>query len=401
MLQLEEALDRILAAVPSPQPEKVSLEAAANRFLFAGVFSPCDLPPFANSSVDGYAIVATDTTHASVRNPTLLRLAGKVAAGEPAELSLGQGHCIRVFTGSPLPPGADAVVMQEDVHVEGGGGPECIRLVSPLSAGENVRRKGEDVARGSVLMRKGERLRAGGLALLAGTGFGEVAVSRLPRVGLIATGSELIEPGNSLKPGQIYESNRAALATLVRNGLGIPRTFPIVRDTMEDVRAVLRVALEECDVLVTCGGVSVGEFDFVKQAFEGLGGKLDFWRIAIKPGKPFVFGFLEGKLFCGLPGNPVSALVTFLLLVRPALLRWQGAADVNPDLRDGILGEPFENTGDRRHFVRVKVTENGRVFSAGKQGSHMLGSLAQAIGLVDLAPGVRLPAGAPVKVILF
>jgi len=220
-----------------------------------------------------------------------------------------------------------------------------------------------------------------------------------PRVALLATGSELIEGGLPPAPGKIYESNRSMLAALVRQAGGVPIILPLVEDTLTATRNALRDAVAQCDVVVTAGGVSVGEFDFVKQAFEELGGELAFWRVAIRPGKPFVFGRSHGKFLFGLPGNPVSALVTFLLLVRPALRRLQGATDPALPKSFGVLVEPLENPGDRRHFMRVFLDEHGDVRSTGVQSSHILSSLAQANGLVDVPPHATLSAGATVPVI--
>jgi molybdopterin molybdotransferase len=250
-----------------------------------------------------------------------------------------------------------------------------------------------------VLFEPGQVLSAGALTLLAACGMANVVAGGRPRVALLATGSELKEAGQSLAPGQIFESNRAGLAALVRKAEGIPRVFPIVADDLRATRLVLRLALDECDIVVTCGGVSVGEMDFVKKAFEESGGQLNFWRVAMKPGRPFAFGRSGEKLFFGLPGNPVSAFVTFLLLVRPALKRWQGAVDVSLPAHAGLLAEALGNPGDRRHFIRVKVDPHGNIYSAGEQASHLQGCLAASNGLVDLPPRTSLPAGATVQVL--
>jgi molybdopterin molybdotransferase len=218
-------------------------------------------------------------------------------------------------------------------------------------------------------------------------------------VALLATGSELTEPGQPLAPGRIYESNQLALAPLLARCGAIARAYPLVPDTLSATRAALETAFAECDLVVTCGGVSVGEMDFVKAAFERLGGKLEFWKVAIKPGKPFLLGRLGSKLLFGLPGNPVSAFVTFLLLVRPAIVRWQGAAQVALPSHPAVLAEMIANPDARRHFMRVKVDETGHVRSAGLQGSHRLGSLANANGLLDVPPQTTLAAGSTVPVL--
>ncbi len=218
-------------------------------------------------------------------------------------------------------------------------------------------------------------------------------------MGLLASGSELLEGGQPLASGKIYESNRAGLAALAAQAGAIPRIFPLVKDSLADTRAALESAFAGCDVVVTSGGVSVGEMDFVKDAFEKIGGELQFWKVAIRPGRPFVFGRLGEKFLFGLPGNPVSAFVTFLLLVRPALARWQGARDVRLPAHPGTLVEPLVNPGERRHFTRVTVDAAGNVRSAGTQASHILSSLASADALVDVPPKTTLPAGAAVSVL--
>jgi molybdopterin molybdotransferase len=218
-------------------------------------------------------------------------------------------------------------------------------------------------------------------------------------VALLATGSELREAGTELGSGQIYESNRIGLAALISNAGAVARILPLVSDDLEGTRRALEKAFAHADIVVTCGGVSVGEFDFVKQAFEQMGGKLDFWKVAIKPGRPFVCGQWKGKLLFGLPGNPVSAHVTFLLLVRPAVLRYQGATEVRLPVSHGELAEPLDNRGSkRRHFIRV-MTSEGKVCSAGVQASHVLSSLAEANGLVDVPPDAIVPAGTFVQVL--
>lgn len=354
-------------------------------------------PPFDNSAMDGYAVRAQDVGSARAEAPVHLRLVGKAAAGQQFAGTLGEGECVRVFTGSPLPLGADAVVMQEDTRVA----PERpleVLVLDKTAPWENVRFRGEDIKIGATLAETGQRVTAAQLTLFAATGLENVPVGRQPVVGLLATGSELARAGQPLAPAQIYESNRVGLAALARKAGACCKILPLVQDTLEATQAGLERAFQETDMVVTSGGVSVGEMDFVKRAFEKTGGQLQFWKVAIKPGRPFVFGTRNGKFLFGLPGNPVSAFVTFLLLVRPALLRWQGASSVALLRQTGVLGEPLSNPGSRRHFMRVKRT-NGKVFSSGVQASHTLSSLAAADGLVDMLPDTTLPAGSPVEVL--
>jgi molybdopterin molybdotransferase len=398
MLELEDALAQTLAALPAVAPETISTAQAHGRVLTETIHALIDLPGFDNSAVDGYAVRAQDTTTAEAGAPARLKLIGKVAAGEEFNGKVDAGECVRIFTGSPLPGGADAVVMQEDTRVAAGDA-DGVQVIEPVKPWENIRFRGEDVKRGAPLMEPGVVVTAGRIALLAAAGRATVSVGRRPMVGLLATGSELREAGETLSPGQIYESNRPALATLVLRCGGIPKIFPIVADSPAATRAALELAFAGCDLLVTCGGVSVGELDFIKPGFEQLGGRLQFWKVALKPGRPFVFGRRGGKFLFGLPGNPVSAFVTFLLLVRPALLRWQGSAEISLSSHHGVLAEPLANPGARRHFMRVTIDRAGKVRSAGLQGSHLLSSLAAADGLLDVSPRTTLPAGTNVRVL--
>jgi molybdopterin molybdotransferase len=398
MLAFEEALARVLAAVPAPTGENISLNEAAGRVLAAPIRSPLDLPSFDNSAMDGYAVRVADVASASPGSPVRLRLVGKVPAGATFAGEVAAGTCVRLFTGSPLPSGADAVVMQEETRVEPNAAGEVL-ILAPVGLGESVRRRAEDVKQGATLAEAGESLTAGRIGLLAAVGLSSVSVGRQPVVGLLATGSELQEPGQPLAPGQIYESNRLALAAVLKRAGAVPAIFPLVADALAVTRTALAEAFSRCDAVVTSGGVSVGEMDFIKQAFEQMGGELQFWKVAIKPGRPFVFGRYQGKLLFGLPGNPVSALVTFLLLVRPALLRWQGATDVSLPVQPGVLSEPLVNQGERRHFMRVRLDAVGKVRSAGGQASHILSAMAVANGLVDVSANTTLTAGACVPVL--
>ena len=398
MLELEEAVGRILARVPPARPEEVQLNQAHQRVLLESVAAPVALPPFDNSAMDGYAGRSRDIEGAQADKPVALRLAGRVAAGETFSGEVAAGCCVRVFTGSALPAGADCVVMQEDTRVEADNPSEILVLERALPW-ENVRLRGEDIRTGTSVGSGGEVLNAGRLSLLAAVGVSKVIVGRQPVVGVMATGSELKEPGQPLDEGRIYESNRVGLSALIRSAGAQPLVFPIIADTMESTTGAMSEALERCDLLVTVGGASVGDLDLVKPALEQIGARLDFWKVAIKPGRPFVFGQAGEKLIFGLPGNPVSALVTFLLLVRPALRRWQGSQDTVLPGFAGVLSEPLTNQGARRHFVRVRVTGEGMIGSAGAQASHVLSSFAAADGLVEVPANTTLAVGSRVRVL--
>jgi molybdopterin molybdotransferase len=398
MLSLEEALDRILSTAEPLGGESFAVHEADGRISSKRVLAPLDLPPFDNSAMDGYAVRAPDLESASTERPVSLRVCGQAAAGVMFDGSVAPGCCVRVFTGSPLPQGADAVVMQEDTKADSTE-PDSIQVLDRVRPWENVRLRGEDVKAGAALIEAGERIGAASIGLLSATGLATIVVGRRPVVGILATGSELADAGSPLEPGKIHDSNRPMLAALVTRTGGAPIKLPRVRDSIDETTAALRHGLDQCDVLITSGGVSVGEFDFLRNAFRNLGGSVDFWQVAMKPGKPFVSGRLGSKHLFGLPGNPVSAFVTFAVLVRPALLRLQGSTDLTLPTSQGELVEPFSNSGDRRHFMRVRIDSSGRVHSAGIQASHVLTSLAKANGLVDVPPQSKFDAGAIVTVL--
>jgi molybdopterin molybdotransferase len=397
MLQLEEARERILAAIRPLPPETISLADAADRFAAHDITAPLDLPLFDNSAMDGYAVRSEDLQSASPSQPVSLNVIAHIAAGASAGIPIKTGTSARIFTGSALPAGADAVVMQEDVRSEG----STAQFHEPITPWENVRFRGEDIKSGSIALKAGDRFTAGAVAVLGALGMAAVSARRRPAVGLLSTGNELQEPGKTLAPGQIYESNRLSLAALTRQAGGETRVFPAVPDNPDTIQSILNDAFAQCDLVVTSGGISVGELDFVKDAFQKLGGHLDFWRVAIRPGKPFAFGTFEGKYLFGLPGNPVSAFVTFLLLAWPAIQRLQGAHEIELPSHLAIIDETLTNKTDRRHFMRVRVDDEGCARLSGVQASHALSSLATANGLVDVPSRTIIERGAEVRVLRF
>jgi molybdopterin molybdotransferase len=398
MLPLEQAQEQILQRVQPLVGEYVPLLHSAGRVLAENIVAPLDLPGFDNSAMDGYAVRADDVAQASPATPVALQLLGAAPAGQVFSGQVGSGQSVRVFTGSALPSGADAVVIQEDTRLDPAtpGQPLILASAKPW---DNIRFRGEDIRRGAAAAQAGTRVSAAQAALLAALGYRELPVRRRPVVGLIATGSELREPGHPLAPGEIYESNRVTLAMLAAQAGAETRTYPLVPDELPATEKALQTALSECDALISSGGVSVGEKDLVRAAWARVGGDLSFWRVAVKPGKPFALGQHQSKLLFALPGNPVSAFVTFLLLVRPALLKLQGDSNLGLPVRPGVLEQAIVNRSDRRHFVRVIVDAQGRVRSAGTQASHALSCLARANGLLDVPPLGSLPAGSGVTVL--
>jgi len=400
MLSLEQARERILDAVRPLPAEMVDLREARGRFMAEPLRSAIDLPPSDNSAMDGYAVRAEDLASAAPDAPVALRVMGTAPAGVVLDKVVESGTCARVFTGSTLPRGADAVVMQEDVQ-QNSQDPASVLFVERAPPWENVRLRGEDVKAGALLLEAGERVTAPRLSFLAAAGISSVRAARRPVAGVLATGNELREPGQPLEAGAIYESNRIGLAALAQEAGAIPKIYPLVPDDLAATKAALELALSECDVVLSTGGVSVGEMDWVKAAFAAIGGRLDFWTVSIRPGKPFAFGRWQEKFLFGLPGNPVSALVGFLLLARPALLRMQGAREILPRTIPATLSEPLANHAGRRHFMRVTLDERGGARSAGSQASHILSAMARADGLVDVPPKTTFAAGTVVAVLSF
>ncbi len=392
MLSFEEALEKLLAAArPVEEIRNVPLTAVAGRVLAVAQSSTVAVPPLDNSGMDGYAVRTADVTAPGVCLPVSQRIpAGTVGT------TLQPGTAARIFTGAPTPAGADAVVMQE--RCEHGEGGVVINHVPRV--GENIRRAGEDIAVGAEILKPGIKLRPQDIALAASAGLPELPVHRRVRVGVFFTGDELFQPGEPLPPGGIYNSNRYALRALLE-GMGCEvRDLGTVPDNLESTREALRKAAADNDLIITSGGVSVGEEDHVKPAVEAEG-QLDMWKIAIKPGKPLAFGEVRregGKAwFIGLPGNPVSAIVTFLIMVRPFVLRLQGVADVTP--RGYTLRADFDwlRPDARAEFLRGRMNEQGGVDLYPNQGAGVVTSLCWGDGLVMNQPGLAINKGDSVR----
>ncbi len=407
MITLEEAQQKILGEIVTLPSEIVSIWDAEGRVVSKDALSRVDLPVFDNSAMDGYALRASDQGVYGETGQLGLRVVGEVPAGAAPNCEVQEGCCVRVFTGSMLPAGADAVIMQEDVIVQErveGSHSSIITIKEHVKPWENVRFQGEEIKSGAVIFQKGGRLKAESMALLSHAGVDKVKVTRRPIVAILATGAELIEPGQPLGPGQIYESARLAYAALLKEAGAEPRIYPIIPDTLEDTCNAFKNAFEECDWVLTSGGVSVGDYDFVKAAFEAIGGNSVFWKISMKPGKPFGMGRLNsGKLWFGAPGNPVSGLVSFHLLVAPAVRHALGipATSALPVWRIGTLGSGIQNTGNRRHFMRGIMDLESRITPLPKQASHRLSSMSGSDLLIDIPPASALEAGAKINYTFF
>lgn len=393
LLSESDALALVLAAMKPGRAEALPLLNALGRCAAEPVLATVPLPGFDNSMMDGYAVHAGETAAGS-----LLKVAGEQPAGRDLGLHCAAGQAIRIFTGAPMPSGADAVIMQEDVERLG----EDIRIQEPVVPGENVRRKGADLGRGQVVLRAGERLTPGRLGVLASQGLVQVKVHSLPRVAVMSTGDELVPPGlgQELAAGQIYNSNGCMLQALVKEcGVAEPQAFHCADDRAA-TRGMLQQLLAEHDVLVLSGGVSVGDHDHIRPALQDLGMQPDLWRVKVKPGKPFLFAQAQGKYVFGLPGNPVSSYVTFQLFVRPALQRLAGAGaeEVAPRRFLATSATALVNDGDRPHYLRG-VYKDGVFAVKGLQQSHALFALSQANALLRLEPGEQVQAGDTVTVL--
>ncbi len=375
LLSVAQGRQRILEAVAADtRHEGVELSAACGRILAETVVSPIDVPPFANSAMDGYALRSDDCAAGTTR----FRVIGSCYAGRPFQGTVEAGQCVRIMTGGLLPEGADAVVMQEAVQRTDDA--IAIQGTAP-GRGANVRYAGEDTRRGERILAAGTRLGPAEVALLASLGLAEISARRRLRVAFFSTGDELVGVGKPLAPGQIYDSNRYALHALLAHQGVEAHDLGVIADDREAVRAAFARAAELADLVITTGGVSVGEADYVTETLEEMG-EINFWRMAMKPGKPLAFGRLGRAWFFGLPGNPVSVMATYYQFVLPALRKMQGQAARAPLLLPARCGETLRKAAGRTEFQRgiLKPDESGGlvVFSTGEQGSHLLSSMSRA-----------------------
>jgi molybdopterin molybdotransferase len=409
LISVDEALVEILAHVQPLESEQVPVLDALGRVLAEDIYSDIDVPPFDNSAMDGYAVRSADVAGATPESPVRLVVVGSVAAGYVAGMQVETGMTLRIMTGAPMPSGADAVVPYEETSDF--DRPKEERLAVPageilvrgaVAVHDHVRPAGEDIRRGEQVMARGRLIRPQEIGVLASLGFETVSVHRRPRVAILATGDELLEIHEPLEPGKIRNSNEYTNSALVTRTGGIPIRLGIARDTKADLTAKLRSGLEQgADLFLTSGGVSVGDYDVVKDVL-GTEGKMQFWQVRMKPGKPLAFGLLPGGVpLIGLPGNPVSAMVSFEQFARPAILKMLGHADLTKPTVRAIVDEPLTNSG-RRGFLRVIVSRQQDGYHArttGEQGSGVLTSMAKANGLAIVPEGTRhVEAGSELSV---
>lgn len=396
MLDFDSARDQLIAAaLPIPRTEMVSLTEGLGRTLSSPITSPIDVPGFDNSAMDGYALRIADINKMPDRFPVVQR----IAAGQTGK-PLGPNEAARIFTGAPVPQGTNVVVPQE--HTQAAD--DHIQLTQQVVTSQHIRRRGEDIEAGAVIIAAGTRLTPAHLALAASVGVSTLNVYARLKVAILFTGDELTEPGQPLAPGAIYNSNRYAIRALLEK-LGCEVTdLGIVRDSSQATRDALQQASTMADVIVTCGGVSVGEEDHVKAAVQALG-ELNLWQIAMKPGKPLAYGKVGQSDFIGLPGNPVSAFVTFVLMARPFLLKRMGVTKVDTPSIPAIAGFDWPKPDRRREFLRAGFDRNEQGASVlniwPNQGSGVMSSVAWADGLVDVPPNTVIKKGDTVRYLSF
>ncbi len=394
LLNVDEAVARILDAIHFLGIEHVPLLDALGRVLAAPLVADLSLPPFANSSMDGFAVRAADLASASPAQPVTLRVVADIPAGAAPTHTISLGEAARIMTGAPLPSGADAVVPVEQTDQSWRSGdnaplPDQVAVNASVSVGDSVRPVGEDIAAGETVLEAGTIIGAPELGVLAALGQAQIAVTRRPRVALLSSGDELVGVDEPLAPGKIRNTNSYTLFGLIRAYGGVPIIIPTAHDTLDDVRRRFREALShQPDLILSSAGVSVGAFDVVRAVVEELG-EIGFWRVNLRPGKPLAFGNLGGIPFFGLPGNPVSAMVTFDVFVRPALLKMSGSPDAQPTV-EATLRAALKSDG-RRSYIRVKLSrEAGEIIAdtTGTQSSGALMSMVRADGLLIIPEGV-------------
>jgi molybdopterin molybdotransferase len=380
MIQVQEALDQILSKIKYKGVEKVSLDKALGRVLAEDVVSRVNNPPLDNSAMDGYALIAEDIQSATPASPVRLEVVEEIAAGYTAKGTLKRGQAMRIMTGAPIPPGANAVLMQEDTEKDG----NFILCMDKADERENIRTAGEDVKAGETVLKKGITLSPAHIGMMAVVGRSQIAVSQRPTVAILSTGDEILELDETPEGPQIFNSNGHMLSAQIKSAGGIPVYLGSAKDTEEDLMEKFAWALK-ADIVVSSGGVSVGDYDLVKSSLQKMGQEMLFWKVAMKPGKPLAFGHIGGTPVFGLPGNPVSSFVSFEQFVRPSLKKALGCADLSHKTVHAKLTRTISKKPGRLHFLSSIVSwADGEytVTPAGEQGSGILKSAANANGLL-------------------
>jgi molybdopterin molybdotransferase len=400
MLSVEEAQERMLALVQPLGPEQLPILEGLGRVLAEDVCADTDIPPLDNSAMDGYAIRAEDIIGATRDHPVRLPIIGNLAAGYTFEGAVKPGTAVRIMTGAPVPPGADTVIRFERTRRDG----DEVEILQEVKLGRNIRRAGEDVRRGELVLSQGTLLRPQEIGMLASLGRAEASVTRRPRVAILATGEEVIPIDHPLAPGKIHNANSYSNAAQVLRYGGVPLLLGIARDRREELSAKIQGGLEQgVDLFLTSGGVSVGDFDMVKEVLAAEG-EIHFWWVNMKPGKPLAFGQIGGVPMLGLPGNPVAAMISTELFARPAILKMLGRKEWAKPSIEAVLQDAITRKDDRRHYLRVQVWKEGEQHYAGltgPQGSGILKSMVQASGLAVIPEErTELAAGERVQVLM-
>ena len=420
MISVEAALEIILNEIKPLGMERINILSALGRILCEDITAPIDNPPWDNSAMDGYAVKTADTKRASKEKPVLLKVIEDLPAGYTAKKTIKTGEAIRIMTGAPIPKGADAVVMVEDTEKTGvrglppqdlsGGQGSGVRIFREAKTGDNIRKAGEDFKKGDIVLKKGMNIRPAETGMLAAVGKPNVYVYQKPKVAVLSTGDELVEIEEIPKTGKIINSNSYTLAAQIKECGAIPIQLGIARDTKKDLKEKLYYGLS-ADCIVSSGGVSVGDFDFVKDVLKELGSDprlkhagtgMRFWKVAMKPGKPLAFGIIGGKPAFGLPGNPISSMVAFEQFVRPALLKMSGRTDIFKRPLNALLTKSIKKKTGRMHFVRAVLEEkDGQLYATPQegQGSGILSSMVKSNCLVILSEDAKdAEKGSTVKV---
>jgi len=400
MLSVEEARRRILEHFRPLQPETIPILDALGRVLAEDVVADMSIPPLPNTAMDGYAVRVADTLNATPEKPAHLKVTADLAAGYVLETPLQPGTAVRIMTGAPIPSGAEAVVPFENAEIQG----DEVLIFKPYKLWKNIRHAGEDVKKGQIVLSKGMVLRPQEIGMMASLGHSQVQVHRRPRIAVLSTGDEIINAADAWRPGKIRDANSYSVSALTLKYGGIPVRLGIAPDTVEALTVKIREALSlKVDFIVTSGGVSMGDFDVVKKVLAAEG-EMHFWRARMKPGKPLAFGKIQNTPLMGLPGNPVSSMVSFELFGRPAVLRMLGKTKLRKPTINAILVDPIKHKDNRRHFVRVTLEEkNGATYAhlTGDQGSGILLSMVQADGLGIIPEDVdHTPPNFPIKVMM-
>ncbi|MGB9628638.1 MAG: gephyrin-like molybdotransferase Glp [Thermodesulfobacteriota bacterium] len=397
MVSVDEALEKILSFIKPLGAEKVSILDALGRVIAEDIYANRDIPPLDNSAMDGFAVRWEDVKTASKDQPVLLEVIEDLPAGFISKKTLQKGQAIRIMTGAPIPKGADHVIPVEDTKEEG----KFVYILEVISKDKNIRKAGEDVKKGELIVSKGDLIRPPEVGMIASVGRAFVSVYQRPLVAILCTGEELVDVDGPLEDSKIVSSNSYTLSAQVKDCGAIPLLLGIAKDVKEDIEEKFRQGLR-ADVIISSAGVSVGDYDFVKEALKDLGMETIFWKVAMKPGRPMTFGRIGEKPVFGLPGNPVSSMVSFEQFVRPSLLRMMGHRQIFRPVIEAILKEDIREKRGRRHFIRGRISfENGSYFvtTTGPQGSGILKSMVKANGLIVIPEdkeGVK--AGEKVKV---